>query len=252
MCSDTPDSAERTYRFELPQAMEIYAAIDCGWDCELVLTRGGCTDADVMTCETSLGDESFGQSYNAGTYRLFVEGDNPEDVAPYDLMVNLHNTGGQANCQAQPLDIIKPTNCNDPTFGDPRYELALTGETKATDIDDFFVQDVDNCTHDANHVGGAPDRVYSFTLPGTREVDITLSPDGWDALLYVTGSPCGAKAQVKACSDDLIGATENVALTLGAGTWYIVVDGFGEETFTDGASGPFDLTVLVYDDACNE
>ncbi len=51
-CSDTPDSVERTYRFDLPQDMEIYAATDCGWDCELVLTRDGCTDADVMTCET--------------------------------------------------------------------------------------------------------------------------------------------------------------------------------------------------------
>jgi len=250
LCSDTPDSVERTYRFELPQAMEIYAATDCGWDCELVLTRDGCTDADVMTCETSLGDEAFGQSYNAGTYRLFVEGDNPGDVAPYDLMLNLHNTGGQANCQAQALDVVNSNNCQDPFLGDPRYELALTGQTQASDSDDFFVQDADNCTHDGSHIGGAPDRVYSFTLPGTRDVDITLGPDGWDALLYVTGSPCGAKAQVKACSDDVVGSQENVALTLGAGTWYIVVDGFGEETFSGGASGPFDLTVLVYDDAC--
>jgi len=252
LCSDTPDSVERTYRFELPQAMEIYAATDCGWDCELVLTRDGCTDADVMTCETSLGDEAFGQSYNAGTYRLFVEGDNPGDVAPYDLMLNLHNTGGQANCQAQALDVVNSNNCQDPFLGDPRYELALTGQTQASDSDDFFVQDADNCTHDGSHIGGAPDRVYSFTLPGTRDVDITLGPDGWDALLYVTGSPCGAKAQVKACSDDVVGSQENVALTLGAGTWYIVVDGFGEETFSGGASGPFDLTVLVYDDACNQ
>jgi|GEM_PF-6954022 len=252
LCSDTPDSVERTYRFDLPQAMEIYAATDCGWDCELVLTRDGCTDADVMTCETTLGDEAFGQTYNAGTYRLFIEGDNPGDVAPYDLMLNLHNTGGQANCQAQALDVINTNNCQDPTFGAPRYELAVTGQTQASDIDDFFVQDVGGCTHDGDHIGGAPDRVYSFTLPGPREVDITLAPNGWDALLYVTGSPCGAKAQVKACSDDVIGSKENVNLTLPAGTWYIVVDGFGEETFSDGASGPFDLTVLVYDDICIE
>ncbi len=252
MCGDPPDSAERTYRFELTQPTEIYTATDCGWDCELVLTRDGCDDLDIMACEATIGEEAFGQVYNAGTYRLFVEGDDPEDVAPFDLMLNIHRTAGQSPCQAQALDVVTAGNCVDPFAGSPRYELGVSGQTQASDVDDFFVQDVDGCTHDGDHIGGAPDRVYSFTLPGTREVEVTLSPDGWDALLYVTGSPCGARSQVEACSDSLIGSSETVSLTLPAGTWYIVVDGFGEETFSGGASGPFDLSILVFDDACDE
>jgi len=253
MCGDPPDSVERTYRFTLSQSTEIYAKTDCGWDCELVLTRDGCADANVMDCAAGLGDETLAQRYNAGTYRLFVEGDNPEDVAPYDLMLNINQTGGQAVCQAQALDVMQPANCRDPFFGAPRYELNVTGqELQPTDGDDFYVQDVGGCTHDGSHIGGAPDRVYSFTLPGTRDVEISLSPDSWDALLYVTGAPCGASAQVKACSDGLIGQGEKVSLSLGAGTWYIVVDGFGEKVFADKAWGPFDLSVLVFDDACNQ
>ena len=253
MCSDAPDSAERAYRFTLAQSTEIYVETDCGWDCELVLTRDGCDDTNVMTCETSLGDEAFGQSYNAGTYHLFVEGDNPEDVGPYDLMVNIHQTGGQQQCVAQALDVMKAANCQDPTFGDPRYELNLTGQQlQPSDNDDFFIQDVGGCTHDGTHIGGAPDRVYSFTLPGPRSVDIDLAPDGWDAMLYVTGSPCGARSQTQDCSDGTFGSGESLSLDLAAGTWYIVVDGFGEETFSGNAWGPFDLSVLVFDDACNQ
>lgn len=254
VCGDAPDSLERIYRFELEQATEVYVETACDQDCEVVLTRDGCDDLDVVACETTFGDEAFGQTYNPGTYRLFVEGDNPEDLGPFDLMVNIHRTQGQAQCDAQALDVVNAANCSDPTFGSPRYELAVSGRTQPSDVDDFFVQDVDGCAYDDRHIGGAPDRVYSFTLPGTRDVEVTLAPDGWDALLYVTGSPCGARSAVEACSDTAltISGDETVSVELGAGTWYIVVDGFGEEVFSGNAWGQYDLSVLVFDDACNE
>lgn len=257
-CSDPPDSVERIFTFDLDHPTEWYTETRCGvsssWDCELVLTRNGCTDADVVNCSTTIGDEAMGGTLPAGKYALFVEGDNPEDPSIFDLMVNFNHTEGQAQCAAKAISVIDPANCEDPFFDSPNYHVILSNEqTTPSDIDDFYVQDVDGCTHDQDHIGGAPDKVYTLTLPAKREVAITLDPiGGWDAMLYVTGSPCGARSQVLACSDDAIGNTEEVGLTLDAGTWYIVVDGFGEETFGANSWGDFDLDVKVYDDACNE
>jgi hypothetical protein len=251
-CGDMPDSAERIYGFQLATPTEWYAETRCDWDCELVLTRDGCSDPDVVACETTVGDEVMSGTLQPGRYALFVEGDNPDDPAVFDLMVNFHRTAGQLQCEATALAVIDPANCEDPVLDDPHYRLVLDDDTSPADVDDFFVQDVDGCTHDQGHVGGAPDKVYSLTLPGTRDVEIVLAPGDWDGMLYVTGTPCGARAQVLACSDDAVGSEEEVDVTLGAGTWYIVVDGFGETTFDAGSWGAFSLEVRVYDDACND
>jgi len=255
LCSDPPDSTERTYRFVLTAATEVYAETDCGWDCELILTKDGCDDANVVDCATTIGDEIYAGTLGAGTYRFFVEGDDPEDPDNFDLMINFNKTGGQNPCTATAINAQNAANCRDPLVGAPRYELLLENQNLAlADGDDFFLQDVGSCSKDDSHVGGAPDKVYSFTLNGTRDVDITLMPDGWDGMLAVTGPglPCGAVSKVVDCSDDLIGSDEELSLTLGAGTWYIIVDGFGEETFGGGANGSFDLEVLVFDDACDD
>ncbi|MCC6619995.1 MAG: hypothetical protein IT385_01990 [Deltaproteobacteria bacterium] len=255
MCSDPPDSNERTYRFDLTSATEIYAETDCGWDCELVLTKDGCDDNNVIDCAATIGEEIYAGTLAAGTYRFFIEGDDPEDPDAYDFMLNFNHTAGQAQCTATSINAQNPANCDDPIIGAPRYELLLENQNLAlSDQDDFFLQDVGSCSKDDSHVGGAPDKVYSFTLNGTRDVDITLMPDGWDGMLAVTGpgGPCGAVSKVVDCSDDLVGSDEELSLELGAGTWYIIVDGFGEETFSGGANGAFDLEVLVFDDACND
>ncbi len=254
-CSDEPDSAERIYSFELDVATQWYAETRCGssssWDCELVLTRDGCADADVVACETTAGDEEMTGTLQPGRYGLFIEGDNPEDPAVFDLMVNFHHTAGQAQCAATTLDVMRDENCRDPNLEDPQYRIIFDGATSPEDVDDFFVEGVDECTNDDDGVGGAPDKVYRLVLPAAREVRIDLETD-WDALLYVTRSPCGAASAVVACSDDLTGSTETIEENLGAGTWYIVVDGFGEETFGANSWGAFTMEVKVYDDACDE
>jgi len=256
-CSDAPDSAERIFSFEIAGApLEWYAETRCGtsssWDCELVLTRNGCSDADVVACETTIGDEIMTDVLQPGRYSLFVEGDNPEDPAIFDLMVNFHHTAGQAQCESTTINPINAANCEDPILDDPHYHMVVSGETTPEDVDDFFIEGIDGCDTDDAHVGGAPDKVYKLVLPAPRAVSLVLAPEGWDGMLYVTGTPCGARNQVLACSDDDVGTEEEIDLDLAAGTWYIVVDGFGEETFDGGAWGPFSLDVKVYDDACNE
>lgn len=255
--SDPPDSVERIYTFELTRPTEFYAETRCGssstWDCELVLTKNGCGDADVLMCQASIGNEVMSGVLQPGSYTLFVEGDNPEDPAPYDLMVNFNHTEGQAACAATDVNVMNLANCVDPDLESPQILTQLPSQVLSpTDRDDFFVNDIDGCTNDESHVGGGPDRVYSFTLPSQRDVQINMTTYGWDGLLYVTRAPCGAAAAVQACSDDLTGSEETIDVTLSAGTWYVVVDGFGEETFDGNAWGTFDLEFKVYDDVCDE
>jgi len=256
-CSDPPNSAERGYTFTLDAPREVYLATSCSWDCELVLTRDGCEQEDVVACATTLGAEVLKkQVLEAGTYYLFVEGDEPADQGTFDLQLSVNTLTGQTVCQdTTPLDVVDASHCEDPFFGAPRYALTLAGEVLApADGDDFFVNGVGSCTHDQDHAGGAPDRVYTLTLPagGTRDVEIALSPDGWDALLYVTTAPCGAVGSVLDCSDTSLVSGESVALSLAPGTYYVVVDGFGEEVLGGDAWGTYDLEVLVFDDACNQ
>jgi hypothetical protein len=166
-------------------------------------------------------------------------------------MVNFHHTGGLAQCAATTLDVIKPSNCRDPALEDPQYRLLLDSEvTTPEDKDDFYVEGLFGCDNDDDGIGGGPDKVYRLVLPAAREVRVTIDSD-WDALLYITGSPCGARSAVVDCSDGL-GSEEEITADLAAGTWYIVVDGFGEEVFNENAWGAFSLEVKVYDDACDE
>lgn len=252
LCSDEPDSKEKAYKLQLSEHSEIYVETDCGWDCEIIVTKNQCMNADVIECSASIGEEQLSLPLDAGTYYVMVEGDNPEDVQAYDLMVNVHHTGGQAQCVATTADVVTAANCVSHTFSSDSYEYTLTNQTlSAADVDDFFIQDVDGCTSDQNHVGGAPDKVYKLVLPaGTKgNIEVTLKPDGWDGMLYVTTAPCGAAAQVVACSDGF--GDETVTLTGKApGTYYVVVDGFGEEVFTGGASGSFDLDFVVEVEDC--
>jgi hypothetical protein len=256
-CSDMPNSAERIYSFELTEATEWYAETRCGtgssWDCELVLTRDGCTDANVVDCQTTIGDEIMKGVLQPGKYALFVEGDNPEDPAVFDLMVNFNHTEGEVNCVSETLNVINPANCTDPVFESPQYHVHYDGlMLSPDDRDDFFVDGSPGCDHDQDHVGGGPDKVYKLVLPTQHEVKITFEPDGgWDGILYITGAPCGAKSAVHDCSDSILSSSETIDTTLPAGTWYIVVDGFGEEVFNANAWGTFSLDVKVYDDACN-
>ena len=251
LCSDEPDSKEKAYKVVLSEHSEIYVETDCGWDCEIIVTKNQCMNADVIECSATIDEEQLSLPLDAGTYYVMVEGDNPEDVQAYDLMVNVHQTNGQAQCVATTADVVKPSNCVS-SLGTDSYELTLTNQTlSAADVDDFFVQDIDGCSSDQNHVGGAPDKVYKLVLPAgtTGDVEVTLGPDGWDGMLYVTTAPCGAAAQVVACSDGF--GDETVTLSAAApGTYYIVVDGFGEEVFTGSASGSFDLEFVVDVEDC--
>ena len=129
-----------------------------------------------------------------------------------------------------PADCTRPSDdgdtCAAPLTITAQGTQTATGST-ATAHDDF----AGTC------VGGdAPDRVYTFTL--TRRTTIDARVTGFDTGLYLrTGCDTGSEL---VCNDDSNppgGFGSRVRRRLEAGTYYLVVDGFGTN------SGTYNLTV---------
>lgn len=88
--------------------------------------------------------------------------------------------------------------------------------------------------------GDAPEVVYSLTLEQRAQLAVTITSE-FDGAVYLLGS-CGEMRSEIACNDDAP-TTErsHIAATLDAGTYYVVVDGFGS------GAGAFRLTAEVTD-----
>lgn len=84
--------------------------------------------------------------------------------------------------------------------------------------------------------GTAPERVYRITLEQRAQLVADLS-SGYDGALFLRAQ-CGG-GQDLACNDDAGGSTarSHIQATLDPGTYYLVVDGYGD------ASGSYDLVV---------
>jgi len=117
----------------------------------------------------------------------------------------------------------------DPGPGDScsaALEIAAEG-TQSVTGDNLLAQDdfSGSCIFGA----GGLDRVYTFTLTGTTEVDAISS--GFDTGLYLRSTCDDAESEL-ACDDD-IDFPENpgsqVTQTLAAGTYFLIIDGFNDE-----------------------
>jgi len=84
--------------------------------------------------------------------------------------------------------------------------------------------------------GTAPERIYEITIEQRSQLVADLS-SSYDGALYLRAQ-CGA-GQDLACNDDAGGSTarSHVDATLDPGTYYLVVDGYGD------AAGSYDLVV---------
>jgi len=58
--------------------------------------------------------------------------------------------------------------------------------------------------------------------------------------------------KILACNDDVTLLGESLSATLPVGTYHVVVDGFGEETFARDPWGYFTLEVWIFDEVCNQ
>lgn len=84
--------------------------------------------------------------------------------------------------------------------------------------------------------GNAPEQVYTLRIEQRMQISAVLQST-FDGALYLLGS-CGDPRSELACNDDAPDTTRSqLDLTLEPGTYYLVVDGYGEE------GGTYDLVV---------
>jgi hypothetical protein len=85
--------------------------------------------------------------------------------------------------------------------------------------------------------GGAPERVYRVQVDRRAQLNAVLQ-SGYDGALYLLRT-CSAQAEI-VCNDDNPDTTRSqIDATVEPGTYFVVVDGYGEE------SGEFDLLVSL-------
>ena len=165
-------------------------------------------------------NDLWARGLHAGTYYVIVEGAAAEafrmslEIAPF---TNVYN--------------VPPTNdsCLSP------YVLPDTGGlfigTTVGMLNDF--------TASCGNLSQSPDAAFELTLAAARTVDITTTTD-YDGTLHIRNAPCGIGAEI-ACNDDgpdIRHSHLNVALA--AGTYSIVVDGYGTTS-----AGSYEMNVVV-------
>ena len=89
---------------------------------------------------------------------------------------------------------------------------------------------------------GAPDQLLELTLAATKRVVLDMSGSGYNTILDVRSGPgCPGTEVPMACAVGYGQGRSYLDLTLGAGTYYLQIDGYELD------SGPWFLDVRVVD-----
>jgi len=213
---------EVIYKLRLDEEQSVSLEVDADWPYALALFTGCPGDeepSEELACRAfapASGQPLFVPALAAGTYHVVLDGYGDE-AGPYTLRVEL----------GAPL--LPPANDGCDAPAEIRPGELLIGST-SLGRNDFR----GNCTAPLGHF--AADVVYRFSLLEERRVVFSLTPEGddgqpWVAALYVQ-SVCGSSATELGC--DHLGPT--LDLLLPAGDYFLIVDGWGDE------SGPFRLS----------
>jgi hypothetical protein len=212
-CDSGTASPDVVYRFDL--GMQSDVVIDTAgttWDTVLMLYSGGCPGTEI-NCDDDGGaglDSLITATLGAGTYWVVVDGYGSGHGGPYTMHLDITPRGDTCDT-AVPLSL-----------GAGR--TTATGSTAGATGDE-------SC-------GSGPDVWYSFTLSQQELVYLNTHGSSFDTTLALRSGSCGAGTTN--CVDDSCEPgyrPSELLLSLAAGTYYVVVDGFG------GQSGSYVLNV---------
>jgi len=98
------------------------------------------------------------------------------------------------------------------------------------------------CDSNTQSMGGAPEQLLSFTLSTTQRVVLDMQGSAYATLLDVREGPgCPGNEVLQGCAAGYYAERSFLDLELGAGTYFIQVDGFS------GQAGQWFLDVFVVD-----
>ncbi|MBL8937756.1 MAG: hypothetical protein JNM69_24545, partial [Archangium sp.] len=179
----------------------------CSTASEYDCLAGTASGATVNFSATSLA---------AGTYYLWVDGVSGAS-GTFSLSVTL--SGGT---------VASGESCSDPI--PLSFSLGTTGTASVSGSTTTAISDRTS----ASCGGSGPDRVYSFTVSGTRSFSVTLTPGSGFAtpVLALTGpsATCSSASELVCTGGNLTFGP--ISRTLTSGTYYLWVDGFSSSSGT--------------------
>ncbi len=178
-----------------------------GWDA-IAYVRDDTCDGTELECNEDWSP-SMVLSLTAGTYYVIVDGREGGESGDYTLTLETCSYGTVATGNGACTDAIAITA--DGTFSGDNTGLG---------------NDIEPSTCASGSIGRAGQDVwFSFTLTGSTAVHLDTVCSEFDTVLYVLQGACDGTEV--ACDDDSgIGYASSIDVTLDAGTYYVVVDGY--------------------------
>ena len=138
-------------------------------------------------------------------------------------------TGGEPPSDKNGADLASGGTCAAPTVIAPGH--VYTGSTE---------EGTDDAEGSCAGSAGGRERVYRLDLPTRQRVVIELSAE-FDTILYVRHGDCVDDAAEVKCNDDAGPKRSRIDAVLDAGTYFVFVDGYGDE------AGSYRLQVIARD-----
>jgi hypothetical protein len=218
-CRNSGGAPEIVHELVLGSATEMMFDLSApDWEGILYVRDGAC-DGTELGC---VRDRSSGLilSLAAGTYYVFVDGYNGSEDGAFTLSTE--------TCPASTVAVTGNNQCSG--------AHAITANGTYTGDTTSFSDDADPPSGCARS-GTAHDAWFSLTLSSDTTVRLDTRCSEFDTVLYIRSGTCTGTGV--ACDDDTgIGPMAVIDMTLTAGTYYIILDGY-----YDGSNGEYRLTV---------
>jgi hypothetical protein len=179
-----------------------------------------------VACNATGTSSVVDQTLTPGTYYVIVDG---AGTASGDYRINLtpYLPGATTNETFATAHDMGPL-----TMSSASYTSTTTGMVN------HYSSSAATASNNGCSAGTAPDAVFRFTLGATRNVIIDTVGSAFDTSLSLWDS--SATPVRLNCDDNGAGVQSRIVRSLGAGTYYVVVDGKGS-----GTSGNYVLNVRV-------
>ena len=204
------------YRFSLTEASDITVIVDGQGTAMRVSTRAVCDDlGSRVRCEAGAPARSRIRNLAPGDYFLIVEA---FDGAAYSVSV-------ETAPPTVPIPVSGNDSCDEAVSIPPTGGLYVGSTAGATDA----YQTASGC----GSMATSPDATFRLDLPEPQRVVASTEGSSFDTVLHLHTDQC-ASGQESSCDEDGgEGLTSVLMRTLGAGTHFFIVDGFGSSSFGD-------------------
>jgi hypothetical protein len=216
-CSYGTGGLEVVHRLDLSAATDVRIMVSDSWFSGTFYVREGSCSGTELDC-MDFWSGSIDLSLAAGSYFIFVDGDYTYDVGPYELDIR---------AWVPPTPVTGNVDCGS------AYVLTADGSFGGTNVGAGNDLDPTSCAYSDS----GEDVWFTFTLTASSSLSFETYGSDYDTVLYILGGGCTG-SEIECDDDGGVSLDSYIRTTLGAGTYYLVLDAYS--TYD---SGDWTLTV---------